>query len=147
MDQPTAEEALKRLEPLVGEWTMEAVPPGGPPWPGEGRLKFEWMEGNRHLLERWEIDMPEAPNGIAVIGCDAANGTYTQVYTDDRNVCRIYEMTIGDGKWTLERTGEPFDQRFTGEIAADGKTITGRWELNEGDGWKTDFDLTYTRVE
>ena len=27
MDQPTAEEALKRLEPLVGEWTLEAKPP------------------------------------------------------------------------------------------------------------------------
>ena len=27
MDQPTAEEALKRLEPLVGEWILEAKPP------------------------------------------------------------------------------------------------------------------------
>ena len=27
MDQPTAEEALKRLEPLVGEWTLVAKPP------------------------------------------------------------------------------------------------------------------------
>ena len=31
MDQPTAEEALKRLDPLVGEWILEAKPPGGPP--------------------------------------------------------------------------------------------------------------------
>jgi len=31
MDQPTAEEALKRLEPLVGEWVLEAKPPDGPP--------------------------------------------------------------------------------------------------------------------
>jgi hypothetical protein len=35
MDQPTAEEALGQLEPLVGEWTLEAKPPDGPPWPGE----------------------------------------------------------------------------------------------------------------
>ena len=34
MDQPTAEEALKQLEPLVGEWTFEAKPQDGPPWPG-----------------------------------------------------------------------------------------------------------------
>jgi hypothetical protein len=33
MDQPTAGEALKRLEPLVGEWILEAKPPDGPPWP------------------------------------------------------------------------------------------------------------------
>ena len=30
MDQPTAGEALKRLEPLVGEWILEARPPDGP---------------------------------------------------------------------------------------------------------------------
>jgi hypothetical protein len=28
MDQPTAEEALRELEPLIGEWTLEAIPPG-----------------------------------------------------------------------------------------------------------------------
>ena len=27
MEQPTAEEALAKLEPLIGEWTMEATPP------------------------------------------------------------------------------------------------------------------------
>jgi hypothetical protein len=41
MDQPTAEEALKRLEPLVGEWILEAKPPDGPPWPGEARATIE----------------------------------------------------------------------------------------------------------
>jgi len=39
MDQPTAEDALKRLEPLVGEWRLRASPPGGEPWPERaGRL-------------------------------------------------------------------------------------------------------------
>ena len=38
MDQPTAEDAVRRLEPLVGEWTLEASPPEGPPWPGDARL-------------------------------------------------------------------------------------------------------------
>lgn len=31
MDQPTAEDALRKLEPLLGEWTMEAGPPDGGP--------------------------------------------------------------------------------------------------------------------
>jgi len=35
MDQPTAEGALNKLEPLVGEWRLTATPPGGEPWPGE----------------------------------------------------------------------------------------------------------------
>ena len=48
-----------------------------------------------------------------IIGCDAANGTYYQLYSDDRGVCRVYEMSIGDGEWKLWREGEPFTQRFT----------------------------------
>jgi hypothetical protein len=55
-------------------------------------------------------------------------------------------MSIGDGEWKLWREGEPFSQRFTATISDDGNTIAGRWGVNEGDGWNTDFDLVYTRV-
>jgi hypothetical protein len=145
-DQPTAENALKELEPLVGEWTLQARSPGGSLWPGEAKATFGWMEGNQLLIERSTIELPEAPNAICVIGCDAANGTYVQLYTDDRGVCRVYEMSIGGGEWRLWREGEPFDQRFTGRFSDDGNTIDGRWETNTGGGWETDFDLVYTRV-
>jgi len=131
---------------LVGAWTLEASPPGREPWPGEARATFEWLEGEQLLVGRTAIEMPEAPDSVCVYGCDAANGTYYQLYTDDRGVCRVYEMSIGDGDWKLWRNGEPFDQRFTATISDDGDTITGRWELNEGDGWRTDFDLVYRRV-
>jgi hypothetical protein len=148
MRQPTAEDALKALEPLVGKWRMTATPPGGPPWPGEGRATFEWHESGAHVVERWTVDMPEAPDGVAVIGCDGANGTYYQLYSDDRGVCRVYEMSIGGGVWRLWREGDPFPQRFTGRFEDDGRTIVGRWELAEdGTTYTTDFDLIYTRVE
>ena len=89
MDQPTAEEALKRLEPLVGEWTLEARPPDGPPWPGEARTTIEWHDSGAHLVQRSTVDMPEAPDSISIMGCDAANGTYFQLYSDERGVCRV----------------------------------------------------------
>jgi hypothetical protein len=94
------------------------------------------------------VDLPEAPDGVMVIGCDGMNGTYWQLYTDDRDVQRIYEMSLEDGVWKLWRDGEPFSQRFKGKFSEDGKTIAGRWETSEdGRTWQTDFDLTYTRVE
>jgi len=46
MDQPTAEQALRQLEPPFGEWTLEARWPDGQPWPGGGKVTFEG---------RWEI--------------------------------------------------------------------------------------------
>jgi hypothetical protein len=99
------------------------------------------------LVQRWTVDLPEAPNGTAIIGCDAVNGTYFQLYSDERGVCRVYEMGLRDGEWTLWREGEPFAQRFTGTFSDDGTTISGRWELaQDREDWKTDFDVTYTRV-
>ena len=147
MNQATAGDMLKALDRFVGEWTMAAAPPGGPAWPGEGRVRFEWLAGGAFLSQRWTVDLPEAPNGSAIIGCDAANGTYVQLYSDERGVCRVYAMGLHDGAWTLRRDGEPFAQRFTGTFSDDGATIRGRWELAEDGGdWKPDFDVTYTRV-
>jgi hypothetical protein len=147
VDQPTAEEALKKLEPLIGEWTLEAKPPDGDPWPGGGRCTFEWHDSGAHLIQRTTVELPEAPDNISVIGCDAANGTYFQLYSDERGVCRVYNMSIGDGVWTLWREGEPFSQRFTATISKEGNTIAGRWEMAEdGTNYTTDFDLTYRRV-
>jgi hypothetical protein len=147
MSESTNTVARERLEALVGEWTMEAGPPGGPPWPGGGRVTFEWLEGVPLLIERLHVDVPEAPDGVAVIGCDGMSDSYYQLYTDERDVQRVYEMSLSDGVWKLWRDGQPFSQRFTGTFSEDGKAIAGRWEIQEDGKWKTDFELTYTKVE
>ncbi len=147
MDQPTAEVALKELERLIGEWSLEAIPPGGEPWPGEARATIEWHESGAHLVQRTTVELPAAPDTISVMGCDAANGTYYQLYSDDRGVCRVYEMSIGGGEWRLWRAGEPFAQRFTARFEDGGDTIVGRWERAEEDGsYAVDFDLIYRRA-
>jgi hypothetical protein len=147
MDQPTATPALKELEVLVGEWTMEMVQTGGEPIPAEARSTFAWHESGAHLVQRWTVALPEAPDGLSIIGCDAANGTYQQLYSDERGVCRVFEMSIGDGEWKLWRDGEPFSQRFNGRFEENGDTIVGRWEIAEdGASYRKDFDLIYRRV-
>jgi hypothetical protein len=147
MDQPTAEQALRKLEPLIGEWSMEATSASGEPWPGGGRIVFEWHDSGAHLVQRGTVDHPEAPNTVSIIGCDAANGTYVQMYSDERGVCRIYQMSISNGEWKLWREGEPFAQRFRGTFSQDGNTITGRWEMAEdGTTYETDFELILRRV-
>ncbi len=147
MDQPTGEDVLHRLEPLVGTWDLEARAADGEAWPGGGRYVFEWHPSGAHLLQRGTVDHPDAPDSFSVIGCDGANGTYSQLYSDDRGVCRIYAMTLDDRTWTLERQGEPFAQRWTATFSDDGDTITGRWELAEdGSTYRTDFHLVLRRA-
>jgi hypothetical protein len=147
INQPTAEQALHELAALVGEWQCEARWPNGEPWPGGGRVTFEWLASGAHLLQHGTVELPAAPDNISVIGCDAANGTYFQLYSDERGVCRVYQMSIGNGEWKLWREGEPFSQRFTGTFSDDGNTITARWEIAEdGIHYATDFDLVFHKV-
>jgi hypothetical protein len=141
--------ALDALDALVGRWTLEARPPGGEPWPGEAHVRFEWLEGRTWLIQRWTIEMPEAPDGIAIIGAGDEPGAFRQHYFDSRGVHRVYEMTLDDRVWTLSRDDpDPFPQRYNGEFSDDGRTIAGRWEKREaGSDWDTDFDLTYRKAD
>jgi hypothetical protein len=139
---------MEDLDPLVGLWRLAAslAVAGEAP---RAEASFEWLEGRRFLIERWRIDIPEAPDGIAVIGRGKTEGTYRQHYFDSRGVERVYEMTLAEGVWRLWRTASApdFSQRFTGTFSTDGNTISGAWEIShDGSTWEHDFDLTYTRV-
>jgi hypothetical protein len=113
---------------------------------GRRARHLQWHDSGAHLIERSTVELPEAPDGVSIMGGDAANGTYFQLYSDERGACRVYEMSIDDREWKLWRIGEPFPQRFTATISQDGNTIAGRWEKAEdGTNYAADFDLTYRR--
>lgn len=153
MPPTTNDISPEALAPLVGEWRIFAALGNKPAADVGARVSFEWLPGERFLIERWDIPIPEAPDGIAIIGADpASEGTYLQHYFDSRGVARVYRMSLKDGVWRLWRE-EPdfspldFSQRFTGTFSPDGKTIAGRWEIcHDGKTWEHDFDLTYTRA-
>jgi hypothetical protein len=148
MDQLTAEKALHRLEPLVGEWAIEAKwAATGELWPGGGRMTFEWFDSRAHLVQRATVGHPDAPNNVSIIGCDATSGAYFQLYSDERGVSRVYQMSIGNGEWRLWRNGEPFSQRFTAIFSDDGNTITGVWEIAEdGANFAPDFEVVLRKI-
>jgi hypothetical protein len=40
-----------------------------------------------------------------------------------------------------------FAQRYTGAFSADGRSITGRWEIShDGSTWEQDFALDYVKL-
>ena len=148
MDQQTAEQALSQLGPLIGEWVVEAKWPDGQAWPGDGRVTFEWHASGAHLVERGTVELPEAPDNVSVIGCDAANGTYFQLYSDERGVCRVYEMSIGTASGSSGGKASRSPSASRGPSATTRTRSPGRWEIAEdGATYKTDFDLIYRRVD
>ena len=149
----TSSDALRHaLAPFVGEWRILAAFGNTPPADVGAKASFAWLPGEQFLIERWEVPLPEAPDGIAIIGADPGReGRYLQHYFDSRGVARVYKMSFEEGVWRLWRD-EPdfspldFSQRFTGTFDGDGTTIAGRWEMcHDGTTWEHDFDLTYVK--
>jgi hypothetical protein len=151
MDLPATNAALRRLEPLVGEWSAEIRLPGDPATVVHGRVELTWLEGEGFLRVRSTVDKAEFPESVSIIGCDEAAGRYSMLYFDSRGVARIFEMSFAEGLWTLWRDSpdlaQHFSQRYIGRLSDDGNTIIGRWEkAPDGSAWELDFELTYTRV-
>jgi hypothetical protein len=146
--------SLDRLQALIGHWEMEATFKAGYFGPGSpaitergGRATFEWLDGRYFLTQRFAVDHPAAPSGIAIIGVGAGPDAFTQHYYDSRGVARIYQMTLDGGVWQLWRDAPGFWQRYTGEISGDGTRIAGAWEFSpDGQEWAHDFGLTYIRT-
>ena len=139
----------QELNKLVGEWEMGGNHPQMGELHGLGRVSFEWMVGEKWLVQRWQSGKPEFPSGVAVIGpVDEENpGTYQQNYFDSRGVHRVYDMTMREGIWTLERSGpdDDFWQRQRAEVSDN--LITGEILIAERGGeYEHDFAIEYRRV-
>jgi hypothetical protein len=146
--------SLDRLDVLTGEWEMEAAFEAGYFGSGSpamsrrgGRTRFEWLEGRFYLIQRFVVEDPAAPSGIAIIGLGADPEAFEQHYYDSRGVARVYQMSLDGGVWKLWREAPGFWQRYTGVISDDGNRITGAWEGSpDGREWKHDFGLTYIKA-
>jgi hypothetical protein len=153
MAQNSENPATERLAVLVGEWAMVPQFKHLPPVDASARVVFEWMPGGQFLIQRWEVPVPEAPDGIAIIGADpGSDGDFLQHYFDSRGVARVYKMSLSDGVWKLWRDTPDFSpldfaQRYAGTFSDEGRTISGAWEMRRGgEDWEHDFDLTHTKV-
>jgi len=137
--------ALDRLDALVGTWTTEAT---HPMLPGiiHGTATFEWLEGRRFLV--WRSDNPPGtvPRALAVIGGGASPGVWPMHYFDERGVARVYQVSMDDGVWRMWRDHPGFSQRLAGLFDDGGRTLRVTTELDQGDGWKPDLEMTYRRA-
>jgi ketosteroid isomerase-like protein len=147
MTSPAPNPAVATLAPLVGRWRVEGALPIDPPMTMAGETEFAWLGEQAFVVQRWQTERPEFPNGIAILAPDETGERFVQHYFDSRGVERRYEMSLNDGVWRLWRDDPHFAQRFTGTLSPDGATIAGRLEKAfDGGPFEHDFDLTYTRI-
>ena len=141
--QPTR--SLKQFNVLIGKWDMVGTHPGLPA-PVLGHSSFEWLVEDALLI--WHFDWEPAlpPNAVSVIGHDDSLETCTMLYSDERGVSRIYQMSLEGGIWKIWRESSEFSQRSTGTFSDDKNTISVHGEMSrDGSNWEQDLNVTYTR--
>jgi len=146
---------MKEFEPLIGAWHGEGSIPIEPPMTISVLATVERL--GEFIVFRSAGKPAEVPDNISIIGGAPDGEPQPMHYFDDRGVERLYLTTIQGSTWTIWRApgedwhgphGPGFNQRFIGEISADGRTIVARWERgmgNAGDRWEMDFPITYVR--
>lgn len=134
--------ALEALDVVVGDWTIELTHPSFDA-PVQGEAVFEWLEGERFLVQRSSNEHPDAPDSIAVIGV-MENGELAMHYFDSRGVQRVYGVAVDGDEWRMWRDAPGFGQRFSGTIGA--AEIAGQWQLcRDDETWADDLRITYRR--
>jgi len=111
-----------------------------------GWATFEWLEGKRFLV--WWSDNPPGtvPRALAVIGSGETPGVWPMHYFDERGVMRVYQVSMDSGVWRMWRDHPGFSQRLSGVFENGGRTLRVSTELNQGEGWKPDLEMTYRRA-
>ena len=143
--QPTR--SLKQLGVLVGKWAMVGTHPAFAS-AAHGISTFEWLAEDALLIWHFDWQQPGPPSAISVIGRDDSTDACCVLYSDERGVGRIYQMTLEHGEWKMWRETTGFSQRMTGRFSDDGKTITVRGLLShDSSRWEQDLDVTYSRNE
>ena len=138
--------ALQPFAFLVGEWRTEGAHPMLPGKALNGRTSFAWSDGGAFLVMRSEIIEPEIPSAIGMIGTDDGSNECSMLYFDERGVSRRYLVELsGEGfRWWRDAPG--FSQRFVARLLDGGKRMVGQGEMNRGERWEPDLQLTYTRI-
>lgn len=141
---------------LLGTWRGEGEIPVEPPLLISVEATVERM--GAFIVFRSSGLPAEVPDSVSIIGGAPDGEPQPMHYFDERGIIRRYVTDVQGSTWTIRRApgedhhgpmGPGFDQRFIGEISADGRTIEGRWERGTGsaaDPWELDFPLTYVRA-
>jgi hypothetical protein len=138
---------LKQFDKLVGEWDMVGTHPALPS-PVDGHSSFEWLVEGALLVWHFDWERLGPPSAISVIGHDDMGEACSMLYSDERGVARIYQMSLDGGVWKMWRESPGFSQRMTGTFSDDENTIIVHGELlRDGSNWEQDLDVTYTRKQ
>jgi hypothetical protein len=148
---PTPDPALKRLDRLVGTWSMEGHLLGSNEMNIKGQATFRWLPGGFFLEQRVKLDfMGLDIDSLELIGYDPETKTYpSTVFSNLSPTPLPYRWEVGDDTLTISVSYGPLDATFEGKFGEDGESFGGGWRPNPGadETVNVPYDITARRVE
>jgi hypothetical protein len=146
MQMPAPDPALKRLEKLVGSWTMKGRTLDSNKDNISGKVTFEWLPGGFFLQQRIEMNFAGFEiQSLELISYDPETKVFSSLaYSNVWGAPAPYKWDLRDN--VLEISTEA--SKFKGTFSADGNTFSGGWRPipgMEGPG-NIPYDISGTRV-
>jgi hypothetical protein len=131
---PTPDPALKRLDRLVGTWSMEGHLLGSDDITVTGQTTFRWRPGGFFLEQHSTLNFLGLEiDSLEVIGYDPETGTFpSTVYSNLSPAPLPYRWEVDDDTVRISVTYGPLDATFTGSFSDDGESFGGGWRSNPG---------------
>jgi hypothetical protein len=149
-DLPQPDPALRRLDRLVGRWSMEGHLVGSEEMNIKGETTFRWLPGDFFLEQRARIDFIGLQiESLELIGYDPETKTFpSTVYSNFSPDPLPYKWDVEGDSVTITVSYGPLDATFTGSWR-DGGTFSGGWRPNPGaDGTvNVPYDIGGRRLE
>jgi hypothetical protein len=130
---PRPNPALRRLDRLVGRWSMEGNLVDSDEKNIKGETAFRWLPGGFFLEQRVHIDFAGLQiDGLELIGYDPETDTFpSTVYSNFSPEPLPYKWDVKGDNVTITVSYSQLDSTFTGSWREDG-TFSGGWRPNPG---------------
>jgi hypothetical protein len=149
-DLPQPDPALKRLDRLVGRWSMEGHLVGSDETNIRGETTFRWLPGGFFLEQRAQIDfMGTQIEALELIGYDPETETFpSTVYSNFAPTPLPYKWDLQGDDVTITVAYSSLDATFTGSWREDG-TFSGGWRPSPGadESVNVPYDIGGHRLE
>lgn len=149
---PQPDPALKRLDRLVGTWSMKGHLIVSDEENIIGRATFQWLDGGFFMQQDVEIDFAGMMKikSRELIGYDPeTKGFSSSVYSNLSPAPLPYKWDLQDDTLTISVSYGLLDATFKGKFSKDGKSFSGGWRPNPGadETVNVPYDIGGTRIE
>jgi hypothetical protein len=149
---PTPHPALRRLDFLVGRWSMRGHLLGSTEENIVGQAEFGWLPGGHFLRQRIQLDFAGfiQIESEEIIRYDPPSESFkSHVYSNLAPEPLPYEWDVReDSSMTISVSYGPLDATFEGRLSEDGKRFSGCWRPNPGadESINIPYDIAGTRL-